>query len=101
MRLGSISDLDSVVQRPSETLRGFTLRFRHILSHIPDAPDMSVIRVFRLNVRDVRMLEKLGSRDVYTTSELYALADKCARMEEGRLSIPFPGGSERKTAGAT
>ena len=35
------------------------------------------------------MLEKLWSKDIYTTAELFALAEKCARMEEGRLSISF------------
>ena len=31
------------------------------------------------------MREKLSTCEVWTAHELYALADKCARMEEGRL----------------
>ena len=52
---------------------------------------MLVLRAFRQNDLDTHMLEKLWSRDIYTTMEMYALAEKCARMKEGRLSVPFSG----------
>ena len=56
------------------------------ISHCISGPEeAAVIAVFSRNVGDERMREKLSTREVKTAHELYALADKCARMEEGRL----------------
>ena len=38
---------------------------------------------FRHNVCDIRLREELAYREPTTTKELYALASKCERMEEG------------------
>ena len=64
------SYLNSVVQEPGETLRRFTPRFCHASSNRPIVPEATVIQTFHQNVHDVRMLEKLGSRDIYTEREL-------------------------------
>ena len=44
----------------------------------------AVIVAFRQGVRDERMLEKLGTHEIETTAELFALADKCANAAEAR-----------------
>jgi hypothetical protein len=43
-------------------------------------------------VRDKKMLEKLATHDVYDVSELFSLADKCARALKGHAwhSQPAP-----------
>jgi hypothetical protein len=43
-------------------------------------------------MRDEKMLEKLATHDVQNVSELFSLADKCARATEGRAwhSQPTP-----------
>ena len=44
----------------------------------------TVITTFHANVRQAKMREKLNTRKVRTVAELFELADKCARAEEGR-----------------
>ena len=39
------------------------------------------------------MLEKLGSSDVRSLEELYALASKCAKMEEGQRAPELAAGA--------
>ena len=67
-------------------LRHFMQRFSHVSHNIPEAPDAAIVTAFSVNVRDVRMREKLSVRKVRTVNELYALAGRCARAEEGRLA---------------
>ena len=43
-----------------------------------------VISAFHQNVRNRRMREEMAMCKIRDVSELYALADKCARAEEGR-----------------
>ena len=85
-RPGTMNDLYALVQEPNEMLRHFMQRFSHVSHNIPEAPDAAIITAFSANVRDVRMREKLSVRKVRTVNELYALADRCARAEEGRLA---------------
>jgi hypothetical protein len=40
--------------------------------------------VFHQGVRDEKMLEKLATHDIQDVTELFSLADKCARAAEGR-----------------
>ena len=47
-----------------------------------------VIAVYHRNLRDERMREELAIKEVSTLSELFRLADKCAREEE--LPEPKP-----------
>ena len=51
----------------------------------------SVIQSFHANVRNTRMSEKLSTRRVETARELWELADRCARIEEG---VRVPGQDE-------
>ena len=50
--------------------------------------DEAVISAFSDGVRDIKMKEELTIREELCTSlELFNLATKCARAEEGRLSL--------------
>ena len=49
----------------------------------------AIISAFSDGVRDVKMKEELAMlEDLCTSLELFNLATKCARAEEGRLSLP-------------
>jgi hypothetical protein len=76
--------LHTVRQEPGETLRTFISRFTKVWATIPHISDASIITAFRQGVRDEKMLEKLAMHDVETVSTLFTLADKCARVAEGR-----------------
>ena len=50
--------------------------------------DKAIISAFSDGVRDVKMKEELAiHEDLCTSMELFNLATKCARAEEGRLSL--------------
>ena len=61
-------------------------RFSHISHNIPEAADAAIIEAFSANVRDVKMMEKLSVHKVRTVNNLYMLADRYAKAEEGRLA---------------
>ena len=52
--------------------------------NIPDVHPVAVISAFHQNVRNRRMREEMVMCKIRDVSELYALADKCTRAEEGR-----------------
>jgi hypothetical protein len=52
--------------------------------NIPDVHPAAVIAAFHTNVHNRKMREKMNIRLPRTVNELYTLADKCARAEEGR-----------------
>ena len=62
--------------------------------------DEAIISAFSDGVRDVKMKEELAiHEDLCTSLELFNLATKCARDEEGRLSLlelPAPDPKEKK-----
>ena len=53
---------------------------------------MAIISAFSDGVRDVKMKEELAiHEDLCTALEMFNMANKCARAEEGRLSLlEFP-----------
>src|SRR4051812_38402872 len=81
---GQASDLHLLVQMEGEPLRKFIQRFRRVHYNIPDVHPAAVISAFHQNVRNRRMREEMAMSKIKDVSELYALADKCARAEEGR-----------------
>ncbi|SPT20406.1 unnamed protein product [Triticum aestivum] len=81
---GQESDLHLFAQKEGETLRKFIQRFTSVHYNIPDVHPAAVITVFHQNVHNRRMREEMAMHKVKDVSELYALADKCARAEEGR-----------------
>ena len=55
---------------------------------IPRASDEVIIMAFSNSVRDVKMCEKIAINDNLTTAlELFTIAEKYAKAEEGRLFI--------------
>src|SRR3954465_9697328 len=81
---GQESDLHLVAQKEGEPLRKFIQRFSRVHYNIPDVHPAAVISAFHQNVRNRRMREEMAMCKIKEVSELYALADKCARAEEGR-----------------
>lgn len=51
---------------------------------VPGLSPQAVMIAFILGVRDVKMREKLGMKDIQSTVELFAMADKCARAVEAQ-----------------
>jgi hypothetical protein len=84
----TLNDLRAVRQRPDETLCKYIQRFSQVCNKIPRASDAAIISAFSSSVTDVWMREKLAINDeLDTVVELFDLADKCAKAEEGRLFI--------------
>jgi hypothetical protein len=99
---GVEAHLHAVRQEPGETLRKFISRFTKVRGTIPRISEASIITAFRQGVRDKKMLEKLATHDVETVPTLFALADKCARVAEGRAwhSAPQTGTTQTGGSGA-
>src|SRR3954468_14780532 len=81
---GQESDLHLLAQKEGEPLRKYIQRFSQVQRNIPDVHPAAVISAFHQNVRNRRMQEEMAMCKIRDVSELYALADKCARAEEGR-----------------
>src|SRR4051812_16693236 len=81
---GPASNLHLLIQKEGEPLRKFIQRFSRVHYNIPDVHPAAVISAFHQNVRNRRMREEMAMCKIKDVSELYALADKCARAEEGR-----------------
>jgi hypothetical protein len=99
---GMEAHLHAVRQEPGETLRTFISRFTKVRGTIPRISDASIITTFRQGVRDKKMLEKLATHDVETIPTLFALADKCARADEGHAwhLAPQAGAAQAGGSGA-
>jgi hypothetical protein len=69
-----------------------SMRFFQVQNTISHISNTSIVVTFRQCVRDEKILEKLATHDVEDVSELFSLADKCARAAEGhaRHSQPAP-----------
>ena len=67
---------------------------------IPKVTDEAIISAFSDSVRDVEMKEELAiHEELCTSQELFNLVTKCARAEEGCLSLleqPAVGAEEKK-----
>ena len=83
-RPGAVSDLHNLAQKPDETLRKYIQRFCQVQHTIPHVSPDAIIAAFHANVRDPKMREKMNTRTIRSTAELFQLGDKCARAEEGR-----------------
>ena len=94
-------DLRRIRQQPGETLQKYIQRFNNVRLKIPKVTDEAIISVFSDGVRDVKMKEELSIHEELCTSlELFNLATKCARAEEGRpslLELPAADPEENKT----
>src|SRR6266508_5448482 len=83
-RSGEEDDLYQVQQRKGESLRKYIQRFCQCRNTITKISSESVCIAFRRGVRDRKMAEKLATRVISSPTELFALADKCARVAEAR-----------------
>ena len=83
-----VGDLRRIKQQPGETLQKYIQHFNNARLKIPKVTKEAIISAFSDGVRDVKMKEELAIReDLCTSLELFNLATKCARAEEGRLSL--------------
>ena len=81
----AVSDMRHIKQQPGETLQKYIQRFNNTRLKIAK---VTIISAFSDGVRDVKMKEELAMQeDLCTSLELFNLATKCARAEEGRLSL--------------
>ena len=78
-------DLELIIQGPNEMIQSYIRRFSEATHGIKNAKEADIINAFWRNLTDERMHEELSIREPDTLSELYELAEKCTRMEEGRL----------------
>ena len=62
--------------------------------NIPDVHPAAMISAFHQNVRNRKMREELAMTKVKDVAELYVLADRCARAEEGRKYPSEDAGAE-------
>ena len=83
-----LGDLCRVKQQLGETLQKYIQCFKNVRLKIPKVMDEAIISAFSDGVRDIKMKEELAIHEELCTSlELFNLATKCARAEEGRLSL--------------
>ena len=69
-------------------MQKYIQRFNDVRLKIPKVTDEAIISAFSDGVRDVKMKEELAiHEELCTVLELFNLATKCARAEEGRLSL--------------
>jgi hypothetical protein len=55
-----------------------------VCNKIPRITDAKIISAFSAGITDVKMREKLGIRDnLDSVVDLFEMADKCAKAEEG------------------
>ena len=81
-------NLRRIKQQPGETLQKYIQRFNSVRLKIPKVTDEAIISAFSDGVCDVKMKEELAiHEDLCTALEMFNLATKCARAEEGRLSL--------------
>jgi hypothetical protein len=81
---GNETDLHTMQQHPGESLHSFIQQFSQVCNNIPHISNAFVVVAFHQGVRDKKMLEKLTTYDIQDATELFSLADKCARAAEGR-----------------
>ena len=69
-------------------MQKYIQRFNNVRLKIPNVTDEAIISTFSDGVRDIKMKEELAIHEEMCMSlELFNLATKCARAEEGRLSL--------------
>nr|ABF99688.1 retrotransposon protein, putative, unclassified [Oryza sativa Japonica Group] len=81
-RPGEEVDLHAVRRKDDESLRSYIQHFCQVRNTIPCIPAHAVVYAFRNSVRHNRMLEKIASKELKTTAELFELADKVAQKKE-------------------
>ena len=81
-------DLRRIKQQPGKTLQKYIQGFNSVRLKIAKVSDEGIISAFTDGVCDVKMKEELAiHEDLCTALEMFNMATKCARAEEGRLSL--------------
>ena len=81
-------DLRRIKQQLGETLQKYIQRFNSVRLKIPKVTDEAIISAFSDGVRDIKMKEELAiHEELCMTLELFNIVTKCARAEEGHLSL--------------
>ena len=87
-RAPALSDPWSMKQQPGKTLHKYIQRFTNVRLKILKVSDEAITLAFSKGVRDVKMKEELAiHEELCMALELFNMANKCARAEEGRLSL--------------
>lgn len=87
-RTPTAGDLRRIKQQPGETLHKYIQRFTNVRLKIPKGVRRGIIFVFTDGVRDVKMKEELAiHEDLCSALEMFNMATRCTRAEEGRLSL--------------
>ena len=96
----AVGDMRRIKQQPGETLQKYIQCFNNMRLKIPKVMNEAIISAFSDGVRDVKMKEELAIYEELCTSlESFNLVTKCARAEDGRLSLlelRLPTGRRRK-----
>jgi hypothetical protein len=79
-------DLASVVQKKGESLREFIQRFYNKRNIIPEVDDKSIIMFFKKGLKDSYLIPKLAMKNLRTSEEMLAIANKYALAEEVTLN---------------
>ena len=83
-----MGDLWRIKQQPGETLQKYIQRFNNVRLKIPKVSDEAIISAFTNGVHDVKMKEELAiHEDLCTALDMFNMETKCARAEEGHLSL--------------
>ncbi|XP_073360106.1 uncharacterized protein [Aegilops tauschii subsp. strangulata] len=84
----AVGDLRRIKQHPGETLHKYIQRFTNVLLKIPKVSNEAIISAFSDDVQDVKMKEELSiHKDMCSALEMFNMVTRCARAEEGRLSL--------------
>ena len=82
-------DLRRIKQQLGETLQKYIQRFNRVRLKILKVTDEAIISAFSDSICDIKMKEELAiHEELCTTLELFNLATKCTRAEEGRPPPP-------------
>ena len=81
-------NLRCIKQQPGETLQKYIQRFNSVHLKIPKVLDEAIISAFCDGICDIKMKEELAiHKKLCTALEMFNMATKCARAEEGHLSL--------------
>ena len=84
----AVGDPRRIKQQPGETLQNYIQHFNNVRLKITKVSDEAIISAFSDGVRYVKMKEELAiHEDMCSPLEMFNMANKCTRAEEGRLSL--------------
>jgi hypothetical protein len=93
-------DLHALVQNPGESLRDYIRRFNECRNTIPEITNASMIRAFKLGIRDRYTTQELATRRITSAHKLIEIVDRCAHADDALRRKDKKGktGEEKKVA---